>query len=758
MRRALLLWRPHLLAGSLVGGLAFSDALRASNVLVAALAVGAAAAVAAVSEPHARLVLLATALALAGWWWGSARLDALDRSVLLPDVGAGGAALVVVTGPARRTEYEVRVAARVLRFRGRVLSESVQLELPPGRAPPQGARLELFGQLAEPERGDDFDERTFLRRRGVHVLLRANEWRVVGARGGLGGVADRLRRALVRGLDGLDGQRRAVLAGVVLGEDEALSEDVRDAFRESGLYHLLAVSGQNVALLAAGVALLAWLLRLTRRAMEVLIVLAIAAYVLAVGWQPSVVRAGVAGVLASIAWLAARDRDRWWLFLAGAAVLLAWNPYALLEPGFQLSFVAVAAIFLGVPPLLRLLEGYPIPRALAIVVAVSSACGFATAPILWLQFGAVPVYSVLANALAAPIVGGLLGLALLAGLVAPIAPSAAYALAWIDGWLAAYLIACANAVAWLPFAQLSSARALLALAAAGLAAAVFRQLRAPRPLRALALLAICSLALVAWVARSGEERPPPPAGLRVTFLDVGQGDGCLIEAPGVRLLVDQGPPDARVAEQLRRLGVRRLTGLVLTHPQRDHVGGAADVLRKLRVGFVLDPRLATTGPEEQEALREVRRRRVRIVAARAGRAFRIGRLQVAVLWPDGPGFPGEDPNLRATILLVSYGRVDLLLTADAESPVTLPLDPPPVEILKVAHHGSADEGLPELLQRLQPRVAVISVGLGNDYGHPTRSTLSALERAPGLRFYRTDLDGRVVVESDGARLWVRSER
>jgi competence protein ComEC len=752
-----LLWRPHLLAGSLVGGLAFSDAFRASSVVVAALAVAAVAAAAAVSEPHARLVLFAVALALAGWWWGSARLDALDRSVLVRDVGAGGDALVVVTGPARRTEYEVRVAARVLRFRGRVMSETVQLELPPGRAPPQGARLELFGQLAEPDRGEDFDEHRFLRRRGVHVLLRANEWQVVGARGGVGGAADRLRRGLVRGLDGLEGQRRAVLAGVVLGEDEGLSEDVRDAFRASGLYHLLAVSGQNVALLAAGVGLFAWLLRLTRRTMEVLILLAIAAYVLAVGWQPSVVRAGVAGVLASIAWLAARERDRWWLFLAGAAVLLAWNPYTLLEPGFQLSFVAVAAIFLGVPPLLRVLEGYPVPRALAVVVAVSSACGLATAPILWLQFEAVPVYSVLANALAAPIVGALLGLALLAGLVAPIAPSAAYALAWVDGWLAAYLIACAKAVAWLPFAQLSSARALFALVAAAVAVAVFRRLRAPRPLRALALLALSSLALVAWVARS-DDPPPPPAGLRVTFLDVGQGDGCLIEAPGVRLLVDQGPPDARVADQLGRLGVRRLTALVLTHPQRDHVGGAADVLRKLRVGFVLDPRLATSGPEEQEAMREVRRRRVRVVAARAGRVFRIGRLRVAVLWPDGPGFPGEDPNLRATILLVSYGRVDLLLTADAESPVTLPLDPPPVEILKVAHHGSADDGLPQLIQRLQPRIAVISVGLGNDYGHPTRSTLSALERAPGLRLYRTDLDGQVVVESDGTRLWVRSER
>ena len=502
----------------------------------------------------------------------------------------------------------------------------------------------------------------------------------------------------------------------------------------------------------------AWLVRLPRLATEIAILLAIGGYVLAVGWQPSVVRAGVAGALASIAWLAARERDPWWLLLAGAIVLLAWNPYSLLEPGFQLSFAAVTAIFVGSGPLLRVLEGYPVPRPLALVFAISTVCGVATAPILWLHFGAVPIYSVLANALAAPVVAGLLGLALIAGLLAPVAPSAAFALAWLDGWLAAYLVACARAVARLPFAQLTSGRALLALVAAIAGTWIILRLRTPRPFRALVLLGIASVALVAWTSRGGPPPPPPPNGLRVTFLDVGQGDGCLVEAPGVRILVDEGPPEARVADQLRRLGVRSLTALVLTHPQRDHIGGAAEVLRKLRVGFVLDPRLATSGPEERESLAEARNRKVRVVAARAGHAFRLGALRVAILWPDGAGFQGEDPNLRAIVLLVSYGAVDLLLTADAESDVTLPLDPPPVEILKVAHHGSADEGLGELLERTRPDVAVISVGLGNDYGHPTPSTIGTLEREPGLRLFRTDLDGRVVVESDGTRLWVRSER
>jgi competence protein ComEC len=131
---------------------------------------------------------------------------------------------------------------------------------------------------------------------------------------------------------------------------------------------------------------------------------------------------------------------------------------------------------------------------------------------------------------------------------------------------------------------------------------------------------------------------------------------------------------------------------------------------------------------------------------------------VRVLWPDDAGAPAEDPNRNAIVLLVSYGSTDALLTADAESDVTLPLRPPQIEILKVAHHGSADAGLPELLRRTRPRIALISVGEGNGYGHPTPSTLAALAGVGGLAVGRTDRDGSVTVESDGRNLLLREER
>ena len=754
--RTLLRARPHLLAAALGAGLAAANGVRDASLVVAVAAVVFALGAVAAS-PGLRLPVLALALLLAGWWWGSSRLDALDRSVLLPKVDTAGRAVVAVTGPARRSRYELRVPAQMRQFRDEVVREPVLLRLPLGRSPPQGALLDVIGEIELPHGPENgFDERTWLRRHGVHVVLRATRWRIVGRRGGLAGFADGLRSRLARSMaPGLEGERRAILAGIVLGEDEGLSDELRTRFRASGLYHLLAVSGQNVALIAGGVLFLAWLLGLPRLFGHLGALAAIGGYVLAVGWQPSVVRAGIAGALASLAWVAARPQDRWYFLLLGAAILLAWNPYSLLDAGFQLSFAAVAAIFVAVPRLERGLAGYPVPRSLAEVVAVSSACGLATAPILLTQFGSVPIYSIPANALAAPVAGPLLGLALVTALVAPVLPPLAAMLAWTNGWLAAYLAECARLVGGLPYAAAPPRTALAVIGLTIALALLAGRLRPPRAPRLAVLGLLLVLVAGGWRLRPGAAGLPPPSGLRITFLDVGQGDGALLQVPEGAVLVDEGPPEADVAEQLRHLGIRRLAMIVLTHPQRDHVGGAAEVLEHLDVGSVLDPGIPSESSDERDALAAARTQHIRVALARAGETFRLGRLRLRVLWPDGPGTPGDDPNNHAVVLIASYGQTDALLTADAESDVTGHLHVPPVEILKVAHHGSEDPGLADLLAQLHPRIAVVSVGARNDYGHPSPSTIATLSAVPGLAVYRTDRDGRVTVESDGEGITVR---
>lgn len=459
--------KPQLLAASLCGGLALANVARIGVALV-----GLACALAFLAVP--RFAFVAVCLGLAGWWWGSARLDRLDAGALAAHLGEAGRARVVVTGSARVGRFSTRMPGVVTRFAGEELREATLLELAKGRAPPQGAILSALVVVKAPrEPSNGFDERTWLRRRGVHAVLRADEWHVVGRRGGVGGVADVLRRRLSRSITrGLDGERAAVVAGVVLGDEQQISAGLRDRFRAAGLYHLLAVSGQNVALVAAGVIVSAWVLGVSRLVAELLALASIVAYVLAVGAQPSVIRAGVAGALCSLAWLTARTADRWHLLLVGAIALLAWNPYTLFDVGFQLSFAAVVAIFVLVPRFEDFLEGYPLGR-LRPVVAVSAACGLATAPILWLQFHSLQLLAIPANALAAPAMVPLLGLAFAAAAAAPFSASAAAALAWLNGWCAAYLAGVARLIGGLPFAQIQSTRTLLALLAGALLVAAY---------------------------------------------------------------------------------------------------------------------------------------------------------------------------------------------------------------------------------------------------------------------------------------------
>lgn len=464
----------HVAAAGLCAGLAFANLERAQAPLL--VAVPPAVAAFALRAPAARLVALALVGALVGWWWGGVRLEALDRSLLTPQIGRAGRATVVLTSEPRAGRYDIRANGVVGAFRGAPIDEPVQVELPLGRAPPQGAILNALAVVKEP-RGPShgFDERTWLRRHGIHVVVRLDEWRVVGRRGGLGGLGDRLRRGLARAIaPGLTGERRAVLEGIVLGDDAALTDGLRADFRASGLYHILAVSGQNVVLVAAGALLAAWLLGLSRVVGELGALTAIAAYVLAVGAQPSVIRAGVAGALASLAWLSGRMRDAWQALLLGAAVLLAWNPYLVFDAGFQLSFAAVGAIFTLAPRLAAGLEPWPLPRSVRVGIAISLACSLVTAPVLWLQFGYLPILGVLANVLVEPAMPVLLGLAFATAGLEVVSPRSAAVLAWADGWVAAYIACCARVVGRLPFAQITSMRGLAALVAGVLVAVSLR--------------------------------------------------------------------------------------------------------------------------------------------------------------------------------------------------------------------------------------------------------------------------------------------
>ena len=639
---------------------------RARGLVLAALCLGALAAVAVLDGP-ARAVALGVALAAVGLWWGSLRLESLERSELVAELGESGPAQLVVTGPARMTSWAVRVPSEIRRFRGVRVRERVLLVLPVGRSPPRGAILETVVRVTEPREARDggFDERAWLARQGVHVVLRGAAWRQVGRRGGVAGIGDRLRDRVERAVNrGTEGVRRALVLGVVVGEDEGLPERVREEFRASGLAHLLAVSGQNVAFIVAGVFGLGWLLRLSRAVRELLAIAAIGAYVLAVGWQPSVVRAGVAGVLASLAWLVARPRDRWHFLALGALVLLVWTPASLLEPGFQLSFVAVAGIFVGVPKVRSRLDGYPLPRGAADAVSIATVCGLATAPVVLIHFGEAPVYTVLANTLAFPAVPAVLGLGLLAAVVDPVAPGAAASLAWLAGWAAAWLELVAHVVASLPGAQIGSRTALVgALVLVGCWAAVrwsgIRISGRPAPF----VLAACGSALVllaaGWLlaaARSSPGRLRSDSGSR-SSTSARETPSC-----SRRRALASSSTRARLRRMSHAswpgMGIRSLSALVLTHPaarsrrRRGRRDPAAACRRRARSRSRRDGARARRGDRSRCGARDGSANRPRRLRAQGRRASPPGPVAAGSRPPVG----GPEPQRRRPRGLVRRDR------------------------------------------------------------------------------------------------------
>jgi competence protein ComEC len=457
-----------------------------------------------------------------------------------------------------------------------------------------------------------------------------------------------------------------------------------------------------------------------------------------------------------------------------AIVTLAIEPRIATDVGWQLSFAAVVGILLLARPIRRAIADRVGSRGLGGVLAegaaLTIAATLATAPLIAFHFGAVSTTTLVANLLALPAVAPAMWLGMLAAAAGqvpglPVAPINA-----VNAPLLAYIAQVASWCGRPSWAYLEVRIGLGGLFASyaliGLGALVAhhlgrwrrigdrrrrRELRTPRRgggrgAAVAALLLVLLWAVLGVPGGDGSSRRPV-RGLRVSMLDVGQGDSILLQPAGAPpVLVDTGPPGDRIAAKLEDAGVDRLGALVLTHDQSDHDGAEAELLAAVPVDRVL---YAVLGRDPLGLARGAGARTERVAA---GSVVRSGRLRLQVIWPPpellGTSHAGQDPNQLAVVAVARWRHFSMLLTADAEAEA-VPLDPGPIDILKVAHHGSDDAGLDDLLDRIRPRLALISVGAGNPFGHPTSSTLATLARhyVPVLR---TDLDGTVSLDIEGA--------
>jgi competence protein ComEC len=713
------------------------------------------------------LALVAMAAAAGGLAIGGWRLGAIDDGAFRGPAGARASATGFVIAAPRRADGEVRVRVRTAQGRLAVQAREPVADLS------IGAEVIADGVIREPAPW----EADYLARHGIRqVLVAARIEPTPRRRGGIQGVADGIRNRAAAALDsGARTPQASLLRGFLLGEDDRIDPRTVDDFKRSGLAHLLAVSGDCVMLLAILGAWLLGLLGVGLRARLLALLALIAVYVPVAGAAPSIQRAGIMGAAGVVAMLAGRPRWRWYALMLAALLTLLLNPWSIADPAWQLSFAAVVGILLFAARIRDVIlalgpgrsraaaaeGGAPnasppgARRMLAEGAGVTTAATIATAPLFAHHFGAVSLASLPANLLALPAIPAMMWIGMLAAMLGQVPGAPVEPLSWLAGVLAGYVAQIAHLLAIPDWAQVglslpswpAVAAAYAALWAAMETAVAWASRRATvrlRPVAGVAVALAAAIALVALALPVGAAPGPagPDRGLRIVVLDVGHGDAILLEPPGGDpVLVDGGPPGNDLEAALRDEGVSGLAAAVVTHDQSDH---AAGIERLLHDGFPIG-RLLYAEPGA-ELLLAARAAHVRALRVSEGSGIDSGGLHLDVLWPPGTlaGAKGRDPNETSLVLVARWRSFAMLLAADAEAE-TIPIDPGPIDVLKVAHHGSADAGLGALLDRSAPRLAVISAGEDNPYGHPAPETLETLagHRTPVLR---TDEDGDVVID------------
>ena len=588
-------------------------------------------------------------------------------------------------------------------------------------------------------------------------------------------------------------------AGILIGLRDRVDRDVASAFTTAGVSHVVAISGWNIAIVAAAIAAVAG--RIGRRRRAVVTAVAIVVYIAFAGASPSVLRAGaMAGVV-----LFARESGR-----AGrAAAALSWagtlllvtDPALVADAGFQLSSLATAGLIAWATPLTERLDrwsGGRLPHWLSESLGVSLAAQAATLPIVLASFGRLALISPVVNLLVVPLVAPAMAAGIVAmaagGMVALGAPSGIGAILAAPGWVALRLIiGIVDVAARVPFASVSvpppigvalgAGTAALILGVAGWrprarhirstsapvgpSAPAVREQPTPHPIA----LRLATMGLVVAVAIAGAVALSRPAGVaRISVLDVGQGDAILVEGSrGGRLLIDGGPDPDRLLVQLdRRIPPwdRRLDAVILSHPHEDHVAGLALLLARYRVGRVFEPGMRGPGPGYAAWLdRLAHPGSPQRLGLAAGDRLAVDDIAMRVLWPIRGQVPEKPPdtgtgiNNVSVVLLGTIGSRRFLLAGDVEQeidPKLLAEGLPTVDFLKVAHHGSRTATTEPFVEALRPKVAVASAGAGNPYGHPAKSTLDRLA-AIGARVLRTDRDGTVTVAFEADGMSVRTE-
>ncbi len=640
----------------------------------------------------------------------------------------------------------VRVAAR-----GQVHRVRVPLLILGGaawRSARLGSVIRLTGRL-QPARTSDL----------AGVLSARGAPQVVRHPGPAFRAAEALRASIRAAVEREPSAPRALVPALVDGDDAGMREDVREAFRAAGLTHLLAVSGTNLTLVLGALLLLARWCGVRARGLVLVGALGVAGFVLLARAEPSVVRAATMGAVGLVG-LGQHGQRRGTRAL-GAAVflLLLFDPAMAESAGFALSVLATAGILWLAPAWRDRLRRW-LPRWVAEAVAVPLAAQLACTPLVAAISGQVSLVSVVANVLAAPAVGPATVLGLGAGLTGLISDDVARLVGAPAAWCASWIILVARRSAELPVAAIgwpADGLGVAVLTALCIVLAVSLGIMLAHRTATAAMVSVMVLVLLVPMPTPGW----PSRDWVMVACDVGQGDGLVLNAgAGSAVVVDAGGDPRAIDSCLRRLDVDVVPLVVLTHFHADHVAGLEGVLTGRRVGAVEVTGLAE--PLSGVRLVEAAAGAARVPVRRAtyGETVTVGALRWQVVAPAGtPSRASASPaNDASIVLLVETRGIRILLLGDQEESAQARLLRESrglrADVVKVAHHGSAAQE-PDLLRGLGARLALISVGADNDYGHPAPSLMALLGELR-LHVARTDRHGDLAVTVREGRLGVQT--